>query len=83
MLLRYMQRYMLHNNEEIKRMIHDSDVRIASVEGKIRRRENDELRMLKRMQSITRNLRNSRNPRDLQYWQLARLECRECRECRR
>ena len=48
MLLRYMQRYTLHNNEEIKRMIHDSDVRIASVEGKIRRRENDELRMLKR-----------------------------------
>ena len=47
MLLRYMQRYMLHDNEEIKRMIHDSDVRIASVEGKIRQREKDELRVLK------------------------------------
>ena len=47
MLLRYMQRYMLHKIEEIKRMIHDSDVRIVSVEGKVRRREKDELRMLK------------------------------------
>ena len=52
MLLRCMQRYMLHNNEEIQRMIHDSDVRIASVEGKIRQREKDELRMLKECRAL-------------------------------